>query len=337
MQDTIRHLRDVQAMTRLVGCSPAFLRSIAQLPTIARTEAPVLVSGETGTGKELVARAVHYLSARAGAPFVAINCGSLPETLLEDELFGHERGAFTDAHVRREGLIAQAEHGTLFLDEVDTLSPKAQVDFLRVVQDRKFRRIGSTAEHQCDVRVVAATNAPLDELLQSRNFRIDLYYRLCVFTVHLPALRERKDDIPTLAAHFLDKHSPPELRGVLEFSAGALAALAVWTWPGNVRELESAIIRGIHLNRDRVIEAEDMALGTGHPGARPNCPRTGSQSLKELKTMMVESFERDYLTRLLVEHHGNLSRAARVAKKDRRDFGKLLKKYQLDPKSFRAA
>jgi DNA-binding NtrC family response regulator len=337
MEDTIRHLRDLHAMSRLVGRSQTFLKAIAQLPRMAKAEAPFLISGETGTGKELVARAFHYLSERASAPFVAINCGSFSETLLEDELFGHERGAFTDAHVRREGLIAQAEHGTLFLDEVDTLSPKAQVDFLRVLQDKKFRRVGSAAEQPCDVRVVAATNAPLDELLRSRSFRVDLYYRLCVFTIHLPALRERKDDIPALVGHFLEKHGPPDLQGVLKLSPAALAALVSWPWPGNVRELENAVIRGIHLSQNHVIEAEDLGIGVSHPGARSACASTGSQSFKELKKNMVETFERDYLTRLLVEHHGNLSRAAREARKDRRDFGKLLKKHQLDPKLFRAA
>lgn len=337
MEDTIRHLRDVQAMDRLVGCSPAFRNAIAQLPTIARTDAPVLISGETGTGKELVARAFHYLSERANGPFVAINCGSFPETLLEDELFGHERGAFTDAHSRREGLIAQAEHGTLFLDEVDTLSPKAQVDFLRVLQDKRFRKIGSVAEQNCDIRVLAATNAPLDQLLQSRGFRVDLYYRICVFTVRLPPLRERKEDIPALAAHFLEKHSPSEQHGNLRFSPSALAALASRPWPGNVRELENAVIRGIHLCRDHVIDADDMTLETGRPAGPPADASTSTRSLRELKKTAVEAFERDYLIRLLAEHQGNLTRAARDAKKDRRDFGKLLKKYQLDPKSFRAA
>ncbi len=331
MEETIRHLRDAQTMTRLVGRSPTFLKAIAQLPIIARTGAPVLISGETGTGKELVARAFHYLSERAGAPFVALNCGSLPETLVEDELFGHERGAFTDAYMRREGLITQADSG------VDTLSAKAQVDFLRVLQDRKFRRIGSAAEQDCDVRMVAATNTPLDELLQSRAFRVDLYYRLCVFTIHLPALRDRKDDIPILAAHFLEKHGPPDHRGALKFSAAAVAALSAWHWPGNVRELENAVIRGIHLSRSHCIEAEDMEVGGNHPVARLGVDFKGSQSFKERKRDMVETFERDYLTRLLVEHRGNLSRAAREARKDRRDFGKLLKKHRLDPKSFRAA
>jgi transcriptional regulator with PAS, ATPase and Fis domain len=158
VEEVIRRLREVQAMTKLVGNSPTFVQAIIQVPIIAKTEAAVLICGETGTGKELVARAIHYLSRRAEAAFVAVNCGALPESLLEDELFGHERGAFTDAHARREGLIMQAERGTLFLDEVDALSSKAQVELLRVLQEKKLRPIGSTAERNCDVRVVAATN-----------------------------------------------------------------------------------------------------------------------------------------------------------------------------------
>src|SRR5215472_4396066 len=203
METLIQHLRDSQALAKLVGEAPAFAKAIKQLPAVAKSGATALITGETGTGKELVARAIHYLSARTSQPFVAVNCGSLPDTLLEDELFGHERGAFTGAHVRRDGLIAQAEKGTLFLDEVDTLPAKAQIDLLRVLQDKRFRTIGSSVEHKADVRIVAATNAPLELLVQSGGFRADLYYRLSVFPIFLPVLRDRREDIPALAAHFL--------------------------------------------------------------------------------------------------------------------------------------
>ena len=231
MEEVIRRLREVQAMTKLVGNSPTFVQAIIQVPIIAKTEAAVLICGETGTGKELVARAIHYLSQRAEAAFVAVNCGALPESLLEDELFGHERGAFTDAHARREGLIMQVERGTLFLDEVDALSSKAQVELLRVLQEKKLRPIGSTAERNCDVRVVAATNVSLEQLVKSKAFRVDLYYRICVFTIRLPALAERKDDIPAMVEHFLAKHTPPD-RGPLSVSPTAYSALLSWEWPG---------------------------------------------------------------------------------------------------------
>jgi transcriptional regulator with PAS, ATPase and Fis domain len=335
MERLIRHLRDVQAMTKLVGDSPTFLKAIAQVPTIAKTGASILISGETGTGKELVARAIHYLSQRTGGPFVAVNCGSLSETLLEDELFGHERGAFTDAHVSRQGLIAQAERGTIFLDEVDALSSKAQVDLLRVLQDKKFRTIGSVAEQDCDIRVVAATNVSFDQLLKSRGFRVDLYYRLCVFSVHLPPLRERKEDISILAAHFLEKHSQPDRR-IVGFSPNACAALVSWHWPGNVRELENAVIRGIHLSQGHEIDAGDLDLGFVNPS--PAVPHLeGCPSFKSMKRDLIDTFEKDYLTRLMLVHEGNVSRAAREAKKDRRDLSKLMKKHQLDPKRFRSA
>ena len=168
---------------------------------------------------------------------MAVNCGALPETLLEDELFGHERGAFTSADSRRTGLIEQAEKGTLFLDEVDTLPAKAQVDLLRVLQDKKYRAIGSNREKEASVRIVAATNVPVDQLLSARAFRADLYYRLCVFLLELPPLRARKEDVPALAEHFLKKHTPPE-KAELKLSASAAGGLMAWDWPGNVRELE---------------------------------------------------------------------------------------------------
>jgi transcriptional regulator with PAS, ATPase and Fis domain len=174
----------------------------------------LIVVGETGTGKELVARAIHYLSANAEFPFVAINCGSLPDSLIEDELFGHERGSFTDARLKRQGLIAQAEKGTLFLDEVDTLAPKAQVDLLRVLQDKTFRPIGSSTEHRANVRMLAASNTRLDEVVRTAGFRADLYYRLCVFSIHLPRLRDRKEDVILLAQHFLQKHVPADKEGL---------------------------------------------------------------------------------------------------------------------------
>ncbi|HEX3436593.1 MAG TPA: sigma-54 dependent transcriptional regulator [Pseudacidobacterium sp.] len=319
-------------LRRLIGQAPSFLKAIAQIPAIAGSEASVLISGETGTGKELVAHAIHYLSPRAGFPFVAVNCGSLPDTLLEDELFGHERGAFTHAEARREGLIAQAENGTLFLDEVDTLACKAQVDLLRVLQDRKYRPIGSSREREAHVRIVAATNAPLYQLLHSGNFRTDLYYRLCVFTMTLPPLRERKEDIPVLAAHFLAKHTPAAKQG-MQFSACAIEAMQFWDWPGNVRELENAVVRGIHLSQGGVIHATDLGLAV-HPDAMTHA-RPENESFRSMKQATIELFERNYLTKLMSTYKGNVSEAARASGKERRELGKLLKKYRLDAKSFR--
>lgn len=246
-----------------------------------------LISGETGTDKELVARAIQYLSQQAAFPFVPVNCGSVSDTLLADELFGHERGAFTDAHVRRTGLIAQAEKGTLFLDEVDSLTPNAQVILLRVLQDKRIRPVGSSCEQPVAVRVLAATNANLEQLVRAGAFRADLYYRLCVFCIKLPLLRDRKEDIPILASHFLEKHTPAG-RAPLPLSPDALAALIAFDWPGNVRELESAIVRGIHFSRMNVIEVEDLRLPShidrplDRAPARPAAADRGEPEAREL-------------------------------------------------------
>jgi DNA-binding NtrC family response regulator len=303
---------------------------------IARTDGTVLITGETGTGKELAARAIHQLSPRATAPFVAVNCGSLVDTLLESELFGHERGAFTDAHARRVGLLGHAGGGTLFLDEAETLTPRAQVALLRVIQERTFRPVGSASELRVEARFVAATNARLDDLVQAGQFRRDLYYRLCVFSLTLPPLRERREDILPLAAHFLTMHyrgAGPAPR----ISLAAVEALLAFEWPGNVRELESAIVRAVYVARDGVIEAADLGLpvSTGHVSA-PAVSVDVSHPYKLEKRRVVEAFDREYLVRLLAEHEGNVSRAAEAAGKERRDLGKLLKRYGLEARQFAA-
>src|SRR6266850_2109714 len=251
------------ALADFIGEAPAFRAVVARLPGLARTDGVVLIDGETGTGKELVARAIHQLGPRAARPFVAVNCGALVDTLLEGELFGHERGAFTDAHARRQGLIAHAAGGTLFLDEAETLSPRAQVVLLRVLQERTFRAVGSSSEQRVDVRFIAATNAGLDRLVQSGQFRADLYYRLCVFSVTLPPLRQQREDILPLATHFLSLHARND-GFVPRLSAATMRALLTFEWPGNVRELQSAIVRAVHLAKDGVIEVGDLGL----PGVR---------------------------------------------------------------------
>jgi transcriptional regulator with GAF, ATPase, and Fis domain len=336
VESVITHLREAQVLSKLVGQAGVFLQAIANVAPVAKGDATVLIGGETGTGKEMVARAIHYLSERAAYPFVAVNCGSLPDTLLETELFGHQRGAFTDAHADRHGLVAQAEKGTLFLDEVDALSPRAQVALLRLLQDRSFRALGSSREQYADVRVIAATNTELGELVETARFRSDLYYRLCVFTINLPPLRARGGDILLLAAHFLDKHAPSDKRG-LELSSQARETLLAWPWPGNVRELENAIIRGVYFSRGGSIRAEDLDLS---PARKPPAGALDAspllRSFKDMKHEIVEAFERDYLTRLMQQHCGNVSHAARAAGKERRDLGKLLKKYRLDPRLFQS-
>jgi DNA-binding NtrC family response regulator len=330
-----RHLHG-EALAELVGTAPAFEDAVSWLPSLAEAEGAVLISGETGTGKELVARAIHALGPRRSSAFVAVNCGSLVDTLVEGELFGHERGAFTDAQSRRQGLIAHAGGGTLFLDEAETLTHRAQVTLLRVLQDGAYRPLGSSVEQRVDVRFLAATNVRLETLVEAGAFRADLYYRLCVFSVTLPPLRERREDVLPLAGHFLAKHRRPA-RPAPQLSAAAAGALLAFDWPGNVRELESAILRALHVARNGTIEAEDLRL-PGRRGSESLAPVLSGapRSYKTQKRQLLDAFDRQYLIRLMTEHSGNVSQAAQTAGKERRDLGKLLKRHGLDRRQFAA-
>jgi DNA-binding NtrC family response regulator len=328
----IDELRETLSVAQLVGRAPSFVTALAHLVPVARSGSTALISGETGTGKELAARALHYLSDRASHPFIAVNCGALTETLLEDELFGHEKGAFTGANSSRPGLVSAAEHGTVFLDEVDGLSPRGQVALLRLLQEKTYRALGSAVERRADVRVLAATNASLESEVNGGRFRQDLYYRLCVFRIHLPPLRQRRDDVLLLAEHFLRKHVRPTGE-MPRFADSAKQALLSYGWPGNVRELENAVVRAIHLSVDGVIEDADLGLPEAEApvGAFPDVLEEFEElgPLKVMKKIAIEKFERSYLTRLMARHAGNISKAARAAGKERRELGKLLKKYNI--------
>jgi DNA-binding NtrC family response regulator len=337
LESLIARLANLDGRSKLVGRSSAFLSAIAMLPKLAKSKATVLITGETGTGKELAARAIHYLGTRANLPFVAVNCGSLPDALLEDDLFGHERGAYTDARDRRAGLIAHANGGTLLLDEIDALSSRAQVSILRVLQEKRYRPVGSSEEKEVDVRIVGATNTCLLDRVKSGEFRSDLYYRLQVLAIRLPALRERPEDILPLATHFLQKHAPAD--GDIVFSDCACARMLAWSWPGNVRELENAVIRACALCDDRVIPAMALGLPDGEDEIVPSLALPDAVPVTDFvaaKRQIIETFEREYLTRLMMEHSGNISQAAHAAGKERRDLGRLLKKYQLDATEFKS-
>ena len=337
-EQAIERLREAQALSRFIGDAACFLEVVARLPLLARTDASVVINGETGTGKELAARALHYLGPRAERPFVPVNCGSLPDNLLEDELFGHERGAFTDARSRRAGLVVQANGGTLFLDEVDSLTARAQVALLRVLQDRTVRALGAERIQNVDVRFIAATNADLMALVQQGTFRSDLYYRLNVINLTLPPLRERGDDVILLARHFLRHFNPDESRRFV-FTPDAEDALRTHDWPGNVRELENTIQRAIAFAPGREIGPADLGLSGGQlllaPEARAAATRVqNDRPFREAKRAAVEAFEREYLSRVLRAAGGNVTQAARMARKERRDFGRLVRKYELDPHHF---
>jgi DNA-binding NtrC family response regulator len=312
-------------MLHFIGQAPAFLAAVEKIPLVADCDAGVLLTGETGTGKELFARAIHYTSSRANRPFLPVNCGAIPADLFENEMFGHEPGAFTDARHSRRGLIAEAEGGTLFLDEVDSLAPSAQVKLLRFIQDGQYKPLGSTVSRQADVRLIAASNKDLRERMQSGSFRADLFYRLNVVSLQLPPLRERREDIIPLAFHFLETAAWRYRRPVVSLSKGAIHKLVSYSWPGNVRELENTVHHAVILTSRNVISAQKIKLGSDdHLSATQ--PR---ESLKVAKARVVAEFEQNYLRELLTMCDGNISRAAREADKDRRTFFGLLKKYGL--------
>jgi DNA-binding NtrC family response regulator len=306
----------------IVGRSPAHLQTMAQLRGIAASDAPVLIEGETGSGKELAARAIHYAGARRHAPFVPVNCGALPDTLIESELFGVQRGAFTDARHSRSGLVVEAAGGTLFLDEVDALSAKAQVTLLRFLQDQRFRPVGTARERRTDVRIVAASNRPLDALVAQQAYRADLLYRLKILHLVLPPLRARGDDVEQLAEHFIDRFARKYGREPRPIHPATREWLRRHPWPGNVRELENWVHRqflmcaGEWLHHD---PPRPAVLDAGMPPV--------AIGFAQAKAEAVRRFECDYLQRVLDEAGGNVTRAARLAGKERRAFGKLLKKY----------
>jgi len=294
----------------IIGQTPVIVRLLELLETVAATTSTVLVTGETGTGKELAARAIHEASPRQAQRFVAINCGAIPETLLEAELFGHVRGAFTGAVATRQGRVEQAHRGTLFLDEVGTMSPSLQVKLLRVLQSREFERVGDSQTIKVDVRVIAATNADLQQMVAAGTFREDLYYRLNVIPVRVPALRERAGDIPLLAQHFLDRLSrDTPARGRVTLAQDAQQALMAFAWPGNVRQLENVIERAFALSPGRAqIELDDLPEVRSLPAAISADITTIGDAGVEFD-QLVSNFERN-LIRLALEKSGGNKRLA---------------------------
>jgi two-component system, NtrC family, response regulator GlrR len=321
------------AIRGFIYVSRACERVAAQLPVIAGCQANVLITGETGTGKEVCARAVHYLSSRAARPWVALNCGALPTELVENELFGHAKGAYTTAHAASPGLVKQAEGGTLFLDEVDSLPLAAQAKLLRFLQEHEYRPVGSSAVVRADVRVIAASNSDLYALMQGAHFRQDLFFRLNVLNVNIPALRDRREDIPVLARHFLRQFAREFDRDVGALSAAALHKLTLHAWPGNVRELRHVIERAVLLAKGPTLGPADIDFGRGGSEAAV-CEE---ESFRAAKTRAVESFERCYVEQLLTVHGGNITHAAQAAKKDRRAFFELIRKHGIQPQRFRTA
>ncbi|HEY0078508.1 MAG TPA: sigma 54-interacting transcriptional regulator [Pyrinomonadaceae bacterium] len=317
-------LKEKLGLKQLVGESEVFLSMVEKIPLVAKCDANVLINGETGTGKELCARAVHYLSPRARKPFIPVNCGAIPVELVENELFGHERGAFTGAASSEIGLIQEADGGTIFFDEIDCLPLLAQVKLLRFLQEREYRPLGSARTRKANVRVIAATNIDLEQAVGEGKIRRDLYYRLNIISLALPPLRERLEDIPLLARHFLEKYNAEFERDVGGFSPEAVQSLMFYRWPGNVRELEHVVERAVAMcAQQQFIRASDISL----PDWEASVER---EPFQKLKNRMIAQFERNYIQELLVACQGNITRAAHIAKKNRRAFWQLIRKHQID-------
>ena len=314
----------------MIGRSAAFRLAETLIRKISAFDAPVLIEGETGTGKELAARAIHYGGARAARPFVPVNCGALPDSLVESELFGHRRGAFTDAREDKPGLVELARGGTLFLDEVDALTPKAQVTLLRFLQDQQFRPIGARRELQADVRVMAASNRSLERQVDAEAFRLDLLYRLKLLHVALPPLRERHGDIPLLARHFVAKAAARYGKGELPIDDATLAWFERYRWPGNIRELENLVSRAFLLAEGECISEPAPPLAVSVSSMQESSSRAESAPLlnyRTAKSRAIAEFESRFLESLIDQANGNISAAARLAGTERRHLGRLLKKY----------
>ena len=319
----------------VVGKSHVMERVMDLVAKVADSDSTVVIEGETGTGKELIARSLHRNSPRRERPFLPVTCGTFPEHLLESELFGHERGAFTGAYTRKLGLLESAQGGTIFLDEISTLSLELQVKLLRVLQERQIRRVGGSSYMDIDIRVISATNEKLEEAVSDGRFRKDLYYRLNVITISLPPLRDRIPDIPLLVQHFLKQLNSTHDRQLSEVSREAIETLQMHDWPGNVRELQNVIERAFFLSEEDIIRPADfpasmLLMDQGQPTVDTRLPYLQS------KQAYLVPFEKEYLTELLREHRGNVSRASGRAGMHRSTFQRLMRKHGIQSRDYRS-
>ncbi|NWF94479.1 MAG: sigma-54-dependent Fis family transcriptional regulator [Syntrophaceae bacterium] len=320
-RDVVRLKKEVESryqFHQLIGKSPSMQKVYDLIERISDTSSNVLITGESGTGKELVAKAIHYNGIRKEAPFIAVNCAAIPETLLESELFGYKKGAFTDAKTDKKGLIFEAHEGTLFLDEITEMPLTLQAKLLRVIEGKEVRPLGDTHSYPVDVRVISASNRDVRSLIQQGRFREDLYYRLKVIDIELPPLRERREDIPLLGRHFIDRFNRELRKNISGISEEALRCLLNYSWPGNVRELENVIQRAITLSQHGVILPEDLPVFVVQEGEEDLVER----ALREKYT--IEQLERDYIRRVLTEVGGNKSRAAEILGLDRKTLYRKL-------------
>jgi DNA-binding NtrC family response regulator len=323
-------LHERYAFHNIISKSPKMHSVFELIGHVAQTATTVLIEGQTGTGKEMVARAIHEASSKRSGPFIAINCAAMPETLLESELFGHEKGAFTSAVGQRKGRFEMADGGTIFLDEVGDVPAAMQAKLLRVLQERRFERVGGTQTVEVDVRVVAATNRGLPKMVQEGKFREDLYYRLNVIKIELPLLRERPEDLPLLAAHFAQKYARPG-QAPKQVSPEAMEVLMRYGWPGNVRELENAIERACVTSRTEMIEPENLPPELVKPAkVEQSHPLDLSRSLADQLAEITASFEERYLREALRKAHGQVSMAAKISGLSRRSVSSKIAQYNID-------
>ncbi|MGQ9616594.1 MAG: nif-specific transcriptional activator NifA [Spirochaetota bacterium] len=313
--------------SNIIGNSNEMQEVLNLIPRVAKSDTTVLIRGESGTGKELIAHAIHYNSKRATKPFIKVNCAALPETIIESELFGHEKGAFTGAIATRKGRFELAHGGTLFLDEIGDLSPATQIKLLRVLQEKEFERVGGVTTIRVDVRIIAATNRNLEQLMKENRFREDLYYRLNVFPIHIPPLRERKTDILLLADYFVEKYSRENHKNIRRISTPAIDMLMAYHWPGNVRELENCIERAVLLSNDDVIHGHHL------PPTLQTAEASGTVIKNTLRETLT-SVEKEMILDALKSSRGNMAKAARILGITERIMGLRVKKYGIDPARF---
>jgi len=330
------------ALASILGVSREVNRLRGHIKRIAVCDVTVLISGESGTGKELAARALHYLSSRSRESFVPVNCGAIPDNLVENELFGHVRGAFTDAVGERYGVVTEAEGGTLFLDEIGSLNPYLQVKLLRLLQEKEYKALGDSKTRKADIRIVAATNQNLKAMVDKGEFREDLYFRLNIVALDTPPLRDRKEDIPMLVNFFIEKYARQYNKAVKVMTDEAMVALLNYSWPGNIRELENKIqslmvmVPSIDISSDYLQLPRSVKSFPPADGRSFSALETGTtfDCFKTAKQKAVEAFEMEYLTKILTQFNGNVTNAARTAGKSRTAFWNLLAKYSLSPKEF---
>ncbi|WP_028313577.1 sigma-54-dependent transcriptional regulator [Desulfatibacillum aliphaticivorans] len=331
----VRWCGQQRAFENMVGQSPAMQTVFDTIKTVSQTDMTVLITGESGTGKELAARAIHSLSPRSSGPFVAINCPTVPENILESELFGYKKGAFTHASTSRQGLFEEANGGTLFLDEIGDVTPSIQTKLLRVLQEKEIKPLGSNKSRKVNVRIVASTNQDLQKRIDEGLFREDFFYRLAVVPVVMPPLRERNGDVPLIAAHLAAKHCKDLGKLPVTLSPNFVNWLENQTWTGNVRELENTIIQAILFSEEGTLEPPKTAPAATQSSSRISGPDLSAQSYKEAKESILEAFHKDYLGALLKETGGNVTQAAKNCGMERQNLQQILRRYNISAQDFR--